>query len=50
MKQIKENWINNECKDIDNSLASNRSKKHIRASFDVEKIKNDTILNNNGKF
>ena len=52
MKQAKENWLNNECKDIDNSFASNRSKKAYSIIKALTKKKSEainTILSKDGK-
>ena len=52
MKQANENWLNNECKDIDNSFASNRSKKAYSIIKALTKKKSETIntiLNKDGK-
>ena len=52
MKKAKENWLNNECKDIDNSFASNRSKKAYSIIKALTKKKSETIntiLNKDGK-
>ena len=43
MKQAKENWLNNECKDIDNSFASNKSKKAYSIIKALTKKKSETI-------
>ena len=52
MKKAKENCLNNECKDIDNSFASNRSKKAYSIIKVLTKKKSETIntiLNKDGK-
>ena len=52
MKKAKEYWLNNECKDIDNSFASNRSKKAYSIIKALTKKKSEainTILSKDGK-